>query len=116
MEYKNDKSEFMAFVEAGLDNNKSASIDICLERVTKAVDEEFLVARAEQYKTDVKTDKEFKETFKKLAVICNKKEQNCIKCPVCKYCNTYIENARKGVSDASLKMIEIGRASCRERV
>lgn len=61
----------MAFVEAGLDNNKSASIDICLERVTKAVDEEFLVARAEQYKTDVKTDKEFKETFKKLAVICN---------------------------------------------
>ena len=48
MEYKNDKSEFMAFVEAGLDNNKSASIDICLERVTKAVDEEFLVARADK--------------------------------------------------------------------
>jgi DNA (cytosine-5)-methyltransferase 1 len=107
MEYKNDKSEFIAFVEAGLDNAKSASMDICLERVTKAINEEFLVARAEQYKTDVKTDKEFKEAFEKLAGICNEKEQNCAKCPVCKYCNTYIENARTSASDVSLKMIDL---------
>ena len=107
MEYKNDKSEFIAFVEAGLDNDKSISMDICLERVTNAVNEEFLAARAEQYRSDVKTDNELKEAFEKLAVICNEKEQNCTKCPVCKYCNTYIENARKGVSDASLKMIDL---------
>lgn len=107
MEYKNDKSEFIAFVEAGLDNDKSTSVDICLGRVTKAVDEEFLASRAEQYRVDVKTDNALEEAFKKLAAICNEKEQNCTKCPVCKYCNTYIENARKSVSDDSLKMIDL---------
>lgn len=107
MEYKNDKSEFIAFAEAGLGDEKRASIDVCLERVTKAVDEKFLTARAEQYRTDAKSDNELKEAFGKLAVICNEKEQDCAKCPVNKYCNTYIENARAGVNDKSLKMIDL---------
>ena len=107
MEYKNDKSEFIAFVDAGLGDKKGASIDTCLERVTKAVDEKFLAARAEQYREDVKSDSELKEAFRKLAVICNEKQQNCAKCPIYKYCNTYIENARKSVSDDSLKMIDL---------
>lgn len=107
MEYKNDKSEFIAFVEAGLDNDKGASMNICLERVTKDIDEEFLAARAKQYRTDVQSDNKLKAALEKLAVICNEKEQNCAKCPVCKYCNTYIENARKNVSDRSLKMIDL---------
>ena len=54
MEYKNDKSEFIAFVDAGLDNEKGKSIDVCLERVTKDINEEFLRARAKLYKNDVK--------------------------------------------------------------
>lgn len=107
MEYKNDKSEFIAFVEAGLGDKKRASIDICLERVTKAVDEEFLTARAKKYRTDVKSDNELKGAFGKLAAICNEKEQNCAKCPIYKYCNAYIENARKSVSNDSLKMIDL---------
>ena len=96
MEYKNDKSEFIAFAESGLGGKKSTSINVCLERVTKVIDEEFLAARAKQYRADVQSDNELKAAFEKLAVICNEKEQNCAKCPVCKYCNTYIENARKG--------------------
>ena len=107
MEYKNDKSEFIAFVEAGLSEKKRESIDICLKRVTKAVDEEFLAARAKQYRADVQSDNELKAAFEKIAIICNEEEQNCAKCPVCKYCNTYIENARKNVSDSSLKMIDL---------
>jgi DNA (cytosine-5)-methyltransferase 1 len=107
MEYKNDKSEFIAFAESGLGGKKSTSIDVCLERVTKVIDEEFLAARAKQYREDVQSDNEFKAAFEKLAVICNEKEQNCAKCPVCKYCNTYIENARKNVSNRSLKMIDL---------
>ena len=107
MEYKNDKSEFMAFVEAGLNDEENTSINICLDRVTKSVNEDFLEARAELYRTDVQKDKEFLKAFKKLSVICNDKEQNCSKCPVCKYCNTYIENARKSVNNASLKMIDL---------
>lgn len=107
MEYKNDKSEFIAFAESGLGGKKSTSIDVCLERVTKVIDEEFLAARAKQYRDDVQSDNELKAAFEKLAVICNEKEQSCAKCPVCKYCNTYIENARKNVSNRSLKMIDL---------
>lgn len=107
MEYKNDKSEFIAFAESGLGSKKRTSIDVCLERVTKAIDEEFLAARAKQYRADVESDNKLKAAFEKLAVICNEKEQNCAKCPVCKYCNTYIENARKNVSIRSLKMIDL---------
>lgn len=107
MEYKNDKSEFIAFVKAGLDKEENTSIDTCLERVTKSVNEEFLEARAKLYRTDVKSDNDLLEVFRRLSVICNEKEQNCSKCPVCKYCNTYIENARKSVNNASLKMIDL---------
>ncbi len=107
MVYKNDKSEFIAFVEAGLNDEKNKSIYICLERVTKAVNEDFLAKRAESYRDGVKRDKELMEAFRKLSVICNETEQDCSKCPVCKYCNTYIENARKYVSDDSLKMVDL---------
>lgn len=107
MEYRDDKSEFTAFAEAGLGDKKSASIDVCLERVTKNVNEEFLKARAELYQTDVKNDNALIEAFERLSVICNETEQSCSKCPVCKYCNTYIENARKSVKDDSLKMIDL---------
>lgn len=107
MEYKNDKSEFIAFIEAGLDDEEHKSIDICLARVTKAVNEDFLEARAELYRTDVKNDSGLLEAFRRLSVICNEKEQNCSKCPVCKYCNTYIEKARQSVDNTSLKMIDL---------
>ena len=115
MEYKNDKSEFVAFVEAGLSGEEKKSINICLERVTKAVNENFLETRAELYRTDVKNDNELMKAFRRLSVICNETEQNCPKCPVCKYCNTYIENARKNVSDDSLKMIDLfcGAGGCK---
>lgn len=107
MEYKNDKNEFIAFVEAGLGSEKCNSIDKCLERVTKDISEAFLKTRAELYREEVKTDSDLKEAFRKLSVICNDIEQKCEKCPVCKYCNTYIENARKSVDDDSLKMIDL---------
>ncbi|MBD5544166.1 MAG: DNA cytosine methyltransferase [Lachnospiraceae bacterium] len=107
MEYKNDKNEFIAFVEAGLSYEKCKTIDRCLERITKDMSEEFLKTRAELYRETVEMDKELKEAFMKLSVICNDKEQTCVKCPICKYCNTYIENARENVNDSSLKMIDL---------
>lgn len=107
MEYKNDKNEFIAFVEAGLGIEKCNTIDKCLERVTKDISEAFLKTRAELYREEVKTDTDLKEAFRKLSVICNDTDQKCSKCPVCKYCNTYIENARKSVDDDSLKMIDL---------
>lgn len=107
MQYKNDKSEFMAFAIAGLSDKKSEAISFCLNCVTKEIGEEFLSARAELYRVDVENDNAFKEAFKRLSVICNEAGQDCANCPVCKYCNTYIENVRKSVDDASLKMIDL---------
>ena len=107
MEYKNDKGEFISFIKAGLDDKEDNHVDVCLERVTKSVTEKFLNDRADLYKTDVNNDSELMEAFRRLAFICNEKEQECYKCPVSKYCNTYIENARKNVSDDSLKMIDL---------
>lgn len=107
MEYKNDKGEFISFIKAGLDDKENNHVDVCMERVTKPVTEKFLNDRADLYKTDVDNDSELMEAFRRLAFICNEKEQECYKCPVNKYCNTYIENARKNVSDDSLKMIDL---------
>lgn len=107
MEYKNDKGEFIAFIEAGLGREKDDSIEVCLARVTKDVDEEFLRARGELYQEDIQSDDELKEVFRRLALICNETEQQCANCPVSKYCNTYIENARKSVNESSLKMIDL---------
>ena len=56
MEYKNDKCEFTAFVKAGLDSKEQENIEICIERVTKTVKEDFLNARARLYKDEVKND------------------------------------------------------------
>ena len=58
MEYKNDKCEFTAFVKAGLDSKEQENIEICIERVTKTVKEDFLNARARLYKDEVKNDAE----------------------------------------------------------
>ena len=107
MEYKNDKGEFISFIKAGLGDKENNHGDVCLKRVTKPVTEKFLNDRADLYKTDVDNDSELMEAFRRLAFICNEKEQECYKCPVSKYCNTYIENARKNVSDDSLKMIDL---------
>lgn len=107
MEYKNDKGEFIAFIKAGLNDKENNHIDVCLKRVTKPVTEKFLNDRADLYKTDVDNDPELMQAFRRLAFICNEKEKECYKCPVSKYCNTYIENVRKNVSDDSLKMIDL---------
>lgn len=107
MKYKNDKSEFIAFVKAGLNDSKSSNIGMCFKRVTDSMKEDFLNERGNFYKTEIKIDNDFKDAFERLAVICNEKEQNCFKCPVCKYCNTYIGNVRKNVSENSLKMIDL---------
>ncbi len=107
MEYKNDKSEFIAFAKAGLGDAEKTPVNVCLERVAKEVKEDFLAKRAALYRTDIKKDHELMEAFRRVAVICNEKEQDCAKCPVCKYCNTYIENVRKNVSNDSLKMIDL---------
>ncbi|MCM1122199.1 MAG: DNA cytosine methyltransferase [Eubacterium sp.] len=107
MDYSNDKTEFMAFVQAGVENGVCTDADICMARVTRNVDEQFLRERADFYLREAQTDSEFRAVFAKLSAICNKADQKCNICPVCKYCNTYIEDVRKKIDDHSLKMMDL---------
>lgn len=107
MNYKNDKSEFIDFARAGLDRGPDQEMQVCVSRVTKETGEPFLEARAVFYQEELDRDPELRDAFLRLAGICNENRQECDLCPVCKYCNTYIENARKGVNRDSLKMIDL---------
>lgn len=107
MNYKSDKEEFIAFALAGTGNTISENTDICIRRVTKTIDEEFLKKRSALYLEEVEVDNELKKAFMKLSVLCNEEKMDCTNCPVCKYCNTYIENKRASVDENSLKMIDL---------
>lgn len=78
----------------------------CLSRMTKKIDEQFLMDRAKKIHQAC-VEKSVEEEFSRLAAICNKEEKHCEKCPVTKYCNTYIADMRKKVDDASLKMVDL---------
>lgn len=107
MNYKSDKEEFISFVQAGLEDVISENIDICISRVTKPMDEQFLKERSLFYLDEVERDNELKRAFMKLSILCNEEKMDCINCPVCKYCNTHIENKRACVDENSLKMIDL---------
>ena len=107
MNYKIDKKEFEAFAVFGIELKNNDNIDLCVQRVTKKTGENFLDDRAEFYKKELQYDSEFKNAFKNLATICNNESQKCSSCPVSKYCNTYIMNARENVSEDALKMIDL---------
>ena len=78
--------------------------EICLDRLTQDIDESFLMDRAQIIKDNCES---IKPQLKKLASICNDKQQDCSRCPVNKYCNCYISNARKKVDSNSLKMVDL---------
>lgn len=107
MDYKSDKDEFIAFVQAGTDGRMCKQTDVCLGRVTKDMEEAFLRARADFYQKEVLSDGALREAFMRLSVFCNNTQQNCAICPVCRYCNTYIEHARSSVNGHSLKMVDL---------
>lgn len=107
MNYKNDKTEFEAFAFSGIELNKNDNIDLCVQRVTQKTGENFLDDRAEFYKKELQSDSEFQNAFRNIAAICNSECQNCNVCAVSKYCNTYIMNARKNVSENALRMIDL---------
>lgn len=108
MNYKNDKKELISFVRSALGVGKKENDDyLCIKRITKLVNEEFLDERGKYYIEEKKIDADLTEAFSVLATICNKKNKKCTVCPVTKYCNTFIEAARKNVQEDSSKMIDL---------
>ncbi len=107
MNYRDDKSEFIAFVQAGVGEGPVKDEETCINRVTKETEEPFLNERAAFYLEELEKDRALKEAFAKLSTLCNAGGQECAVCPVCKYCNTYIENARKNADAHGFKMADL---------
>lgn len=102
-----DIREIISFIEASALDANNASFQTCLKRFTLDIDEDFLTQRAELVRDEIKKNKGLAEAFSRLASICNEEERQCANCPVKKYCNTYISNARENVPADALKMVDL---------
>lgn len=107
MEFKNDKSEIIEFINASSCLDIGKKFDVCTGRLTKNVDEIFLRERGAYIASEATKDMGLSEALKKLSSVCNTEVQKCTECPVNKYCNTFIEHARKSISDDALRMIDL---------
>lgn len=107
MNYSNDKMEITAFIKASDLKNTDIKPEICIGRITEQTGEEFLDARGLFLGEELQKDSDFKKAVALLGNVCNEKEKDCERCPVCKYCNYYIKAVRKMVKNDSLKMIDL---------
>lgn len=107
MNFSADKKEISSFINLYFESKCSEDSSVALERFTETTNEDFLDNRADFIKDEVQIDSSFSNCFTKLASICNSKKQDCKKCPVKKYCNSYINKCRKSVNADSLKMIDL---------
>ena len=105
MNYQSDLSEIISFIEESI-TEKTDDYAECLNRFTAEIDEDFLSQRALAVKDGIK-DGTLKNAFGKLATVCDGKEESCTDCPVKKYCNTYIKNARKRADENALNMVDL---------
>lgn len=102
----NDVKEMISFINAFGFDSKSEEFDICLDRVTESIDEEYLINRAADIKAAI-DDEEVKRAFAYLSSICNDLVKSCNHCPISKYCNSYIKTARAAVNEDTLTMVDL---------
>lgn len=103
----NEIVEIMQFIEAFNFSNNGEDADICVERLSVSVNEEFLINRAEEIRKAYISDGEARKSLKKLASICNRSHKKCQECPVNKYCNTFITEAVSQINDKDLQMVDL---------
>lgn len=107
MNNQNEIEEIKQFIIASQLSGENTDSEVCLGRLSAEIDEIFLMKRADDIKEAYKTQKEFFEQIHSLSSICNTDTQKCDICPVCRYCNTYIKNARAAVNEDSLQMVDL---------
>ena len=103
----NEVDEILQFIKAFQLTGNSQNAECCIARLTADIDEDFLMNRAEEVKKSYFTDTKTQVIFRKLASICNDSRKECEHCPVQKYCNTFIKEARSKVDEKSLKMVDL---------
>lgn len=107
MKQNNEIHEMEQFIHAFRIPEESEDYQVCLGRLAADIDEEFLRSRSDEVREAAKTDIEFSEALGNLSAICNTKTRKCKGCPVCRYCNTFIRNARKKVKNNPLQMVDL---------
>ena len=107
MAHYNEVEEIVQFIRAFQLTGDSQNAECCVARLTAEINEDFLMNRAEEVKEAFSSNEDAKSAFETLASICNDKCKDCEKCPVCKYCNTYIKEVRSAVNEDSLKMVDL---------
>ena len=103
----NEVEEIIQFIKAFQLSENGESADCCVARLTADINEDFLMRRADEVKEAFATNSDVQSAFTSLASICNEHHKECERCPVCKYCNTYIREARERVNEDSLKMVDL---------
>lgn len=106
MIYDTDIKEIVAFINAAELHESDSTAEKCLSRMTEKTEEEFLDSRAETL-SSLWSDEEVKKALRKLSSICNESNIRCDECPVAKYCNHFIMNARKKVDKSSFTMVDL---------
>lgn len=102
-----DIDEVIAFINAADIPNGSQQGDVCLSKMVQHINEPFLMKRASDYIDEYAHASPFKNAIDKLANICNADVCSCNICPVSKYCNHFIANARISVKQNALRMIDL---------
>lgn len=103
----NEVNEMLQFIKAFQLPGEEATADVCISRVTAPIEEPFLMERAAEVSAAYNLDPDTREGFCNLATICHDGVKQCAQCPINKYCNTYIAEARATVSESSLKMVDL---------
>lgn len=107
MAKNNDIAEIISFINSyGLESD-GHPIDYPVEMLSSYIEEDYLNDRAEKIQKAAKNNVTFQNALSRLASICNITKSECDKCPVNKYCNTYIDKARKSVSVDALTMVDL---------
>ena len=104
MNYQNDINEIISFIEACIEEENDAFEDT-LKRFTQSIPEDFLQERAEEVKSQIKSNPALVNAFRKLATKCDGK--SCSNCVVRKYCNKYITEVRANASREKLQMVDL---------
>ena len=104
MNYQNDISEIISFIEVCIEEENAAFEDT-LNRFTQSISEPYLQERAEEIKSQIKTNPALINAFRKLATKCDGKR--CSDCVVRKYCNKYISEVRANASRENLQMVDL---------
>ena len=99
--------EILSFIDAFALQGDGHAGNYPLERITAEIDEEFLTNRAKEISSAFNINPNVQVHMQKLASICNEDGCKCDECPVNKYCNTYIANARRNIPEDALTMVDL---------